>query len=150
MAFVREKVSRGRRYFYLVENRREGGKVRQRVLGFLGYEKTLEAAIAYWHKEAAEWRGKQKQWEAKAREWYDWRMWCKERWPTVGDLPGETRPRMTPRGHPHRIYWQSMDEVVKCRARAEKAEAKVRALQGLANRGIKKAGGEECGYQSIR
>lgn len=36
MAFIRAKVSRGKTYYYLVENRREGKKVRQRVLKYLG------------------------------------------------------------------------------------------------------------------
>jgi len=36
MAFIRAKVSRGKTYYYLVENRREGKKVRQKVLKYLG------------------------------------------------------------------------------------------------------------------
>jgi hypothetical protein len=52
MAFIREKSSRGRKYFYLVECRREGGKVRQRTLAYLGPVGSLEDAIAYWQAEA--------------------------------------------------------------------------------------------------
>lgn len=36
MAFIRAKVSRGKTYYYLVENHREGKKVRQKVLKYLG------------------------------------------------------------------------------------------------------------------
>ena len=36
MAFIRAKVSRGNTYYYLVENHREGKKVRQKVLKYLG------------------------------------------------------------------------------------------------------------------
>jgi len=36
MAFIRAKVCRGRTYYYLVENRREGKEVRQKVLKYLG------------------------------------------------------------------------------------------------------------------
>lgn len=36
MAFIRIKMVKGRPYSYLVENYREGGKVRQRVLKYLG------------------------------------------------------------------------------------------------------------------
>jgi len=37
MAFVREKKKRaGKSYFYLVENVRENGKVRQRVIRYIG------------------------------------------------------------------------------------------------------------------
>src|SRR5262245_46293352 len=50
MAFIRQKRGciRGRQNFsYLVENRREGGKVRQRVLAYLGTDvKTVGEALA--------------------------------------------------------------------------------------------------------
>lgn len=36
MAFIRIKMVKGKPYSYLVENYREGGKVRQRVLKYLG------------------------------------------------------------------------------------------------------------------
>ena len=36
MSFIRAKVSRGKTYYYLVENRREGKRIRQRVLKYLG------------------------------------------------------------------------------------------------------------------
>ena len=45
MAFVRSKVVNGRRYYQLVENRREGGKHRQKVLCHLGKHPSAEAAL---------------------------------------------------------------------------------------------------------
>lgn len=36
MSFVREKEINGNIYLYLVKNTREGGKVRQKVLKYLG------------------------------------------------------------------------------------------------------------------
>ena len=36
MAFIRVKRRKDRNYYYLVENRREGKKVRQKVLKYLG------------------------------------------------------------------------------------------------------------------
>lgn len=45
MAFVRAKRQGDRSYYQLVENRREGGRVRQRVLAHLGHYSSLEAAI---------------------------------------------------------------------------------------------------------
>ena len=36
MAFIRERRRGNRTYYYLVENRREGKKVRQKVLKYLG------------------------------------------------------------------------------------------------------------------
>lgn len=41
MAFVRSKIIYGKRYYYLVENRRVNGKVRQKVLKYLGSQKEL-------------------------------------------------------------------------------------------------------------
>jgi hypothetical protein len=38
VAFVRSKVTHGYTYYYLVESRREGKKVRQKVLKYLGKE----------------------------------------------------------------------------------------------------------------
>jgi len=34
--FVREKTARGHTYLYLVENEREGGRIRQRIIRALG------------------------------------------------------------------------------------------------------------------
>jgi len=39
MAFIRTKTVKGKRYRYLVENYREKGKVRQRIIEYLGLEK---------------------------------------------------------------------------------------------------------------
>jgi len=38
VAFIRAKVTHGYTYYYLVESRREGKKVRQKVLKYLGKE----------------------------------------------------------------------------------------------------------------
>ncbi len=38
MAFVRSKRKGSRTYYYLVESRREGNKVRQKVIKYLGTE----------------------------------------------------------------------------------------------------------------
>jgi len=39
MAFIRSKRKGNRVYYYLVENRREGKKVRQKVIKYLGAER---------------------------------------------------------------------------------------------------------------
>jgi hypothetical protein len=50
--FVRKKTTKsGTVNHYLVENRREGGKVKQKVLAYLGHHETLEEAI----RSAEEW-----------------------------------------------------------------------------------------------
>ena len=47
MAFIRSKRKGNRVYYYLVENRREGKKVRQKVIKYLGTEPpTKEQALS--------------------------------------------------------------------------------------------------------
>ena len=51
MAFIRRKVKKGRPYYYLVENRRDGpgGSVRQHTIAYIGTEERLkELAMAGW------------------------------------------------------------------------------------------------------
>ncbi len=45
MAFVRAKRKGNRVYYYLVESKREGKKVRQKVLKYLGTEPPTEEQI---------------------------------------------------------------------------------------------------------
>jgi len=45
VAFIRKKRVNGREYYQLVENYRDDGKHRQRVLAHLGKHSTIEAAI---------------------------------------------------------------------------------------------------------
>ena len=42
--FVREKSARGHTYLYLVENEREGGRIRQRIIRALGRKDVLLAS----------------------------------------------------------------------------------------------------------
>ena len=42
--FVREKTARGHTYLYLVENKREGGRIRQRIIRALGRKDVLLAS----------------------------------------------------------------------------------------------------------
>jgi hypothetical protein len=42
--FLREKTARGHTYLYLVENEREGGRVRQRIIRALGRKDVLLAS----------------------------------------------------------------------------------------------------------
>jgi len=48
MAYVRTKRIKGIEYRYLVEGVREGGKVKQRVIAYLGQHQTVKAAYRYW------------------------------------------------------------------------------------------------------
>ena len=46
MMFIRQKIIGNKPRFYLVENHREDGKVRQKVLAYLGSHNSIEGAIA--------------------------------------------------------------------------------------------------------
>jgi len=46
VAFVRAKHQGDRTYYYLVETYREGGRVRQRALAYLGEYPKVEEAVA--------------------------------------------------------------------------------------------------------
>ncbi len=48
LAYVRKKKARGKTVYQLVEGRREGGKVRQKVLVHLGEHPTVERALERW------------------------------------------------------------------------------------------------------
>ena len=52
MAFIRTKTVKGIEYHFLVEGVREGDKVRQKVVGYLGHHKTVKAAVRYWSNQA--------------------------------------------------------------------------------------------------
>jgi hypothetical protein len=52
VTFVRTKKVKGIEYRYLVEGVREGDRVRQKVVAYLGAHKTVKAAYAYWVREA--------------------------------------------------------------------------------------------------
>lgn len=41
MVFIRKKVRKGKTYYYIVENKREGDKVYQKVLHYIGTIDTL-------------------------------------------------------------------------------------------------------------
>jgi hypothetical protein len=67
MAFIRKKKVAGKEYAQVVENYREGGKVKQRVLLHLG-EYTPAQALSYWtgfgkNHANPDWQ----KWEAKAK-----------------------------------------------------------------------------------
>jgi hypothetical protein len=44
--YIRTKVAKGQTYYQLVEGRREGGKVRQRIVAALGRNPTIEGSLA--------------------------------------------------------------------------------------------------------
>jgi hypothetical protein len=51
VAFVRKKRIDGVEYHYLVQGTRIDGKVKQRVVAYLGKHRTVEAAYLHWARE---------------------------------------------------------------------------------------------------
>jgi hypothetical protein len=85
--FVRKKTTKsGTTKHYLVESRREGGKVRQKVLAYLGEHPTAEARLAWLDEEV----------ERLCR---DGLRWAAE--PDTDDL--KTRLRYSLNGPPHHV-----------------------------------------------
>jgi hypothetical protein len=133
MAFIRRKVSRGRAAFYLVENHREGGKVRQRVLAYLGPCDTLEGAIAHWEGEAAMLRKSSTRAAESSRE-----MWSRVHPGLIRNNGGEVPFRKPQQGGQRtwgyqqcRWYWEAIEAQERYMRLAEAAERKVSLLRSL-------------------
>lgn len=88
MAFVRRKTINGKDKFYLVENKRVDGKVRQKVLCYLGESDTVEGAIAELGDRIERCKGFTQRGRKRAAE-------CKERmhpsWLQDGEVPPRRR-----------------------------------------------------------
>ena len=56
MAFIRGKRKKDSVYYYIVESKRVDGKVRQKVLAYLGQCPTVDEAIEYWTGRLDEWK----------------------------------------------------------------------------------------------
>lgn len=138
MAFVRKKRVNGREYYQLVENYREDGKVRQRMLVHLGPYPTVEAAIEA-HEQGAEYkRGLAGEYQARAtaalEDYRQYRAYFRERWPDEPDLGGPDMPRRPFRyeqsGREWR-YWRAADTAAQLTGEAEAHERKLSALRAL-------------------
>lgn len=58
MAFIRTKQKKESVYYYVVENVRESGKVRQKVIAYLGKCSTIDDAISFLTKHIEELKSK--------------------------------------------------------------------------------------------
>lgn len=67
MAYVRKKRIKGKDYFYLVKNIRDGKKVRQKTLAYLGQHPTLEKALAAYTQELEKLHGEMEKLEAEKK-----------------------------------------------------------------------------------
>jgi hypothetical protein len=132
MAFIREKTSRGRKYFYLVESRRIGGKVRQKTLAYLGpaddIDATLDSAIAFAEREAAHHVAWANLCEAVAEKESGKRAPVRDA-VTGGLLPAPFGPRLY--FFENGGYWISSASAPAARRQAARAAARAQLLIGL-------------------
>jgi len=155
MAFVRQKQSRGRTAYYLVENYRADSKVKQKVLAYLGECDTVEKAIASFEEEAARVTALAHKFEEKAAgekaelvrrfEEAVGRHPTLLTYPSFRALSDSLANDIVPRPERRRIstnssdgyvhaytrYWDSMDEARRLIARAEAAAKRAERLRSL-------------------
>jgi hypothetical protein len=108
MAFIRGKKINGEIVYYLVENRRAGNLVRQRVLVYLGPCSSLAGALEYWMAELARVKSEAEQARAgcdRARRVID--PDSIER--TGGEMPKYKRKYLEIARDPYKQYWQKHD-----------------------------------------
>ncbi len=127
MAFVRAKKQGGRAYHYLVTSERQGRRVRQKTLAYLGQYPSLAAAleglpaeIAYYNTRAAE----------CAKDADRARADCHPAWleRNGGEVP---RKRWAPGTHPSRRYWAARDLSEFYERRGRKMTAWLRQLEAV-------------------
>ncbi len=127
--FIRQKVSRGRASFYLVESRREGGKVRQRVLAYLGPCDTLEGAITHWETEAARMAQRSKRYQDDAAEVLNR---IPPAWIKNGEVPNRPHRGIRFRDDLCAQYWAWRHAGENCERWARKAGQRVELLRQIA------------------
>ena len=125
MAFVRTKRQGGRLYHQLVESRREGMRVRQRVIVHLGPYPSVEEAIAGYGERAAFEREEERTWRAWAEAERITIERIRER--VRPDLVGADIPRLDGRKRPQ--YWRYLDGADGHGRCARKLEARVEKLR---------------------
>jgi len=126
MAFVRAKSSGGRTYYYLVETWREGGRIRQRSLAYLGKYFSLEDALAGLPDDIGKYRGRVEFWQNAADE-------CEGKyraiWPSKEEIP---RPRRSGLQIHNRLagrYWRYQDNADAALKWAIEAEERLSKIQ---------------------
>lgn len=128
MAFIRRKTINGKDKFYLVESKRIDGKVRQKVLAYLGESDTVESAIAEVEDQIVRRRGYLQRSLENAQI-------CKERMLPAWLVDGEVPPRK--RGGLQRAsfligkYWTNKEFAEMHERKIAKCETRLNKLRGL-------------------
>ena len=125
MAFVRAKRQGERTYYQLVESRREGMRVRQRVVVHLGPYPSIEEAIARYGERAERARAEERLWRARAEAQRIAIERIRER--VRPDLVGADIPRLDGRNRPR--YWVYRDCAEDWRQRARRLEARAERIR---------------------
>jgi len=118
--FTRSKIVDGKKYYYLVESYREGGKVRQRTLAYLGRVGNPDGALDYWEKTLVRYKGFAERANARAQA-------AREKMKPFDLENGKVLPKPA-RANKWNLrgqYWRNMEQVEKILKRAE--EIKQRA-----------------------
>jgi hypothetical protein len=132
LAFIRRKGSHGRFGFYLVQNRRVEGKVRQKMLAYVGpcdaFDfscDTIEGGIAYWERKEADCQKQANNYDAQIREL---ETQC------GGPLPRPHRWGRTPRNTLAWKYWLAVRKTKQLRGRISRIQRRLtllRRFQGI-------------------
>lgn len=129
MAFVRAKRQDGRIYYQLVESRREGPRVRQRVIVHLGPCPSVEEAIAGYGERADRKREEERTWRARAEAERINIEKFRERFRP--ERVGAEIPQLEGRGRPQ--YWRCLDRADEYGRRAQKLESQVERIRQRCN-----------------
>jgi hypothetical protein len=137
--FVRKKVVKGGTYYYLVQSGRAGGKVRQKVVAYLGTYATVQEALEKIPAEVERLRQRAADYRARAE---DARRQVS---PSAikangGEVPRRHRPGLPLRRNPAGWYWIWRDGAESYERRAAGLQHRLHALQALA----RDRGAQDC------
>ncbi len=131
MTFVRSNTVNGNRYYWLVENYRDAGQVRQRRIAYLGRYPTVEAAICGLEAEIEAAEAVVKRMRSKAGAMVT--LARRHAGLTVGELP---RPDANHDPSPFRrwcrTHWQAKDGADKALKRANRLRERLASLRSEA------------------
>jgi hypothetical protein len=129
--FVRKKVSKGGTYYYLVQSRRAGGKVRQKVVAYLGTYATVQEALEKIPAEVERLRQRAADYRASAEDARR-RVSASAIKANGGEVPRRNRPGLPLRRNPAGWYWIWRGRAESYERRAAELQRRLHALRALA------------------
>ncbi len=129
MAFVRAKRQGERTYYQLVKSRREGKRVRQRVIVHLGPYPSVEEAIAGYGKRADRARDEERIWRARAEAERTTIESIRKRFSP--ELVGAGISKLQSRDRPQ--YWRYQDSADEYGRLAQKLESQAERIRQWRN-----------------